>query len=133
MNGIDWMRISRVANLGQRIQKDGGEGKRRRISSRSTNQPSISFEGHSCLLLDSKFKQAASVLYAMRSKHLEALELEQKSKVPGKMRACGHDVHFVTLLGAAKMLQDHQCDLELSSSSCHQIRSCFGREWVYSV
>ena len=37
---------------------------------------------------------------------------EFRSEVPGKMHGCGHDMHTAMMLGAAKLLKEHEDELE---------------------
>jgi amidohydrolase len=43
---------------------------------------------------------------------LEANDVEYKSKNPGVMHACGHDVHTTSLLGTARILNELRADFE---------------------
>lgn len=42
---------------------------------------------------------------------LEKADVDFRSKVDGKMHACGHDCHVAMLLGAAKMLKAHESEI----------------------
>ncbi|XP_027335203.1 IAA-amino acid hydrolase ILR1-like 4 [Abrus precatorius] len=42
----------------------------------------------------------------------EMVEWAHKSKVPERMHACGHDAHVTMLLGAAKILKEHEKEIQ---------------------
>ncbi|MFT8319246.1 MAG: M20 family metallopeptidase [Sporolactobacillus sp.] len=50
----------------------------------------------------------------------EETEVAYKSKVPGVMHACGHDGHTSTLLGVAKVLQEHRAEIAGNVVLLHQ-------------
>lgn len=41
----------------------------------------------------------------------EEADVEYKSCIPGKMHGCGHDMHTAMLLGAAKLLKEHEDEI----------------------
>ncbi|KAK3271313.1 hypothetical protein CYMTET_20329 [Cymbomonas tetramitiformis] len=42
----------------------------------------------------------------------ELVDVSFKSSHPGRMHACGHDAHAAMLLGAARILKEHQAELQ---------------------
>ena len=42
----------------------------------------------------------------------EEAEVDFRSKVDGKMHACGHDCHTSMLLGAARLLKEHEAEIQ---------------------
>ena len=49
---------------------------------------------------------------------MDALPLQEESgeefssELPGKMHGCGHDMHTAMVLGAAKLLKEHEDEYE---------------------
>lgn len=69
----------------------------------------ITMMGGTGVVLDIKGDKPGSKVLALRADMdalpiIETNEIQYKSKVPGIMHACGHDVHTTCLLGAARIL-----------------------------
>ncbi len=69
------------------------------------------------LVVEIQGKNAAKKMIALRA-DMDALPIEEenevpyKSKIPGVMHACGHDVHTSSLLGTSKILNEVKNDFE---------------------
>ena len=42
----------------------------------------------------------------------EEADIDYRSETPGRMHGCGHDMHATMLLGAAKILKEHEDELK---------------------
>ncbi|BBG94131.1 peptidase M20/M25/M40 family protein [Prunus dulcis] len=67
--------------------------------------PELAYEEFKTSALIRRELDKIGVAYTWPVAHTELVEWEHKSKVDGKMHACGHDAHVAMLLGAAKVLQ----------------------------
>lgn len=73
------------------------------------------YPGHSGLTVKIGGKRPGKTV-ALRA-DMDALEIQEDTGLPfastnGKMHACGHDTHASMLLGAAKLLKEHEDELE---------------------
>ncbi|KAA8518494.1 hypothetical protein F0562_015968 [Nyssa sinensis] len=76
--------------------------------------PELAFEEHRTSQLIRSELDSLGIEYSwpVAQTGVELVEWEHKSKINGKMHACGHDAHVTMLLGAAKLLQHKRDELK---------------------